>query len=203
MGSEPESEPESEREVAPCGDCQSCQTPDGEVCYADLGKAICDQRKYTWCGPQPTLAPTEAPTPPGSGCVAIPGMNAGATDRSCSKCATGYKWWPCGSSPKLCECDFDQSPAPTPPTPPPAPTTAGCGSCTGCRFEGNGVCHTDIGKAYCDAFAGKAVWCGASLMKSRSKTQPAKAKKHKSFLRQTAGVAMIQHSAAWEGNEEL
>merc|ERR1719416_294115 len=28
-------------------------------------------------------------------CTAVPGKNAGATDKTCQKCATGYQWWPC------------------------------------------------------------------------------------------------------------
>lgn len=157
--------------------------------------------------PAPTAAPTPssptpAPTPPlaGSGCVAIPGMNAGATDESCAECATGHQWWPCNSSPKLCECDSDQAPSPSP-TPSPTLTAMGCGSCTGCRFKENGVCYTDVDKSYCDVYAGKAVWCGPSLVQGR---QAAKAQRHARFLRHTSGVVMIQQeSVARQGYDEL
>lgn len=27
------------------------------------------------------------------------------TDEECSKCASGYEWWPCGANPPLCQCD--------------------------------------------------------------------------------------------------
>merc|ERR1712238_552425 len=71
--------------------------------------------------PEPTLMPAPAPTPGSSTCTAIPGKNGGATDASCQKCATGYKWWPCNG---LCSCPPGGGPSAPTPAPPPPP-----GSC--------------------------------------------------------------------------
>jgi len=59
--------------------------------------------------PEPTAAPILAPTPePTSGpaqvtCVATPGLNRGVSDRSCERCETGYRFWPCNED-ILCQC---------------------------------------------------------------------------------------------------
>merc|ERR1712014_44313 len=47
---------------------------------------------------------TEPPTQsPGVTCVATPGLNRGVSDADCSRCANGYKWWPCNED-ILCRC---------------------------------------------------------------------------------------------------
>merc|ERR1711879_488950 len=46
--------------------------------------------------PEPTSAPART-------CIATWGLNAGATDAACAKCADGYQWWPCNDD-SLCQC---------------------------------------------------------------------------------------------------
>lgn len=189
--------------------------------------------------PTPTLAPTPAPptpVPTPSMCHAIPGMNAGATDANCEKCSEGYQWWPCNSQPAICDCDTTPIPAPSPtpsptpappiaqptptpspgppvtqPTPSPSPSpTDFCGSCTGCKYYNNGVCYTDVGKPYCDLYAGQAEWCGASLAQGSTdqvKKRTAKVKKHhlrhNAMLDEHDGASVMQLGAVRGGIDEV
>ena len=52
----------------------------------------------------------------------------GVTDAAqCDPCATGYQYWPCNVSPKLCDCSgAPPPPAPTPPAPTPAEALYTC-----------------------------------------------------------------------------
>merc|ERR1711879_607739 len=54
--------------------------------------------------PVPESEPEPEPEPePATTCTATPGLNRGATDAACAKCADGYQWWPCNDD-SLCQC---------------------------------------------------------------------------------------------------
>lgn len=81
--------------------------------------------------PAPTLVTTQSTTSSSSGtsapasgypgdsvCVAklqssLPDGTWATSDGSCSKCSTGYQWWPCDTDPSLCDCSTASTSVPT------------------------------------------------------------------------------------------
>lgn len=134
-------------------------------------------------------------------CTAVPGKNAGATDETCQKCATGYEFWPCGGD--LCSCVGGGSAGTAPTASPPAAGT--------CVANPEKIVSNGVTDQTCQQCATGYQWwpcnqenfciCGESLLgrASSSTARLAEAKEHR-FL------GLIQQSdevqrAAFEGGE--